>query len=182
MTTMNGALDAIVATIGAAFPALKTCEKHPGKFDADEIKRQAVRTPAIFVSCLGVADLSDPGTEQSDATLILAAFILTASVPGLTRDDAARNMAEALLIQVPRARWGLTGAGQAKSVRADNLYSGEIATKGVALWAVVWRQQVRMGTSIWDGTGPVPTQLYLGIAPEIGLAHVDDYVPVEVLP
>ena len=68
-----------------------------------------------------------------------------------------------LLLLLPRARWGFfsaPGIGAAEQVRAANLYSGEVDKAGVALWAVTWRQALRLEAAD-DGTcPPLPAELY----------------------
>jgi hypothetical protein len=39
---------------------------------------------------------------------------------------------------------------------------------GVAVREVRWRQLLRLGESEWDGTGIVPTEVWLGFAPAVG--------------
>ncbi len=175
---LNGALDAIAARMAQAFPALKTCEVHAGRFDADELARISARVPALFVSCLGIPKVTNAGTEQADADAALAVFVLLGSSPGLPRDVAARNVVEALVVLVQNERWGLSGCGETREIRAENLYGGKIDAQGVALWAVSWRQLLRLGASCFDESGTVPSHLYLGIDPDIGPDHVDDYLEV----
>lgn len=178
---INAALEAISARLKEVFPGLKACEVHPGRFDEPELKRTATRTPALFVACIGVGKIEPVETEQVDVDLLLGAFVVTASTPALPRDAAARNLVEAILLMLPTERWGLAGCGEAKEAHAENLYGSGSDAQGVALWAVGWRQKLRLGTSVWAG-GTLPAQLYLGITPDIGAAHVNDYVAVEEIP
>ena len=39
--------DAIVATIAAQLPSLRTCAAHPGRFTLDELARVTFKTPAV---------------------------------------------------------------------------------------------------------------------------------------
>lgn len=172
---LNDALRAISARLKATFPGIRECAPHPGRFDEAELKRVATRAPALFVSCLGCLTVTNPGTEQADASLALAVYIVTQSVPGLPRDAGARNLAEALVTLVPLERWGLSGCGEAQAVRATNLYSGDVDKLGVALWAVSWQQTLRLGDSVFAADGTLPRELYLGIEPDVGIGHEPDY-------
>lgn len=163
---INELLEAVRAELAGLFPDLKACQVHDGKFNQAELKRIATKTPALLVALLGVTKVTDPGTEQSDAELQLAAFVVTRSSPGLDRGPAARALMEALLIHVPRTRWGLTGVSSGRDVRAQNFYAGEIDRQGVALWAVSWRQPVRLGDSIFDDDGTLPSRLYVAFEGE----------------
>ncbi len=181
MPSLEALLESIAARLHEAFPALKACEVHDGRFDLPELRRIATRTPAMFTACLGVDQVANPGTEQADATLLLAIYIVTANAAGLSRGAAARALSEAVLQLVQGERWG-GGTGEAAELRAENLYSGDIDKTGVALWGISWQQVLRIGTSVWDTTGVFPVHLYLGIVPDVGPAHVDDYVEVAALP
>lgn len=175
---MNAALEAICARLRASFTALKTCETHPGRFDEDELKRISGRAPAMYAACLGVPRFENPGTEQADEDALWGIFCVTGNAPDLTRDEAARNLAEAVALLVQNERWGLAHTGEAREIKAENLYSGKLSSAGTAIWAVVWRQKIRLGDSVWDGEGVFPSHLYVGLSPDIGEAHIDDYVEV----
>ena len=164
----NELLAAICADLAKLFPSLRVCDPHDGRFDLAELRRIATRTPALYVSCLGTARVEDPGTEQTEAAKQLAVYVVTANAPAkegrpkLSRGEAARNLVDALEVHIPRARWGLKGIGGAEQLRSDNLYSGAIDKTGIALWAVRWRQTLRLGESIFSGEKdcPVPEELY----------------------
>ena len=158
------------------FRDLKACEVHDGRFDLGELKRISTRTPAVYVACLGTPRMEDPGTEQTDAVKQLAIYVVTKNAPGLSRGEAARNLVEALETYLPRARWGLRGIGAAENVRSENLYGGAIDRQGIALWAVSWRQALRLGESVFDEEAcPLPSELYVSQEPETGLEHEADY-------
>lgn len=173
---MNALLDAVCVRVRDWLPDLKECSVHDGRFTADEVRRWAIRTPAVRLACLGLASVGDSGDERSEPVLQLAAMVVTRDGAGMPRGKSARNLVDCLVSRVPRERWGLTGVGPAGNLRADNLYSGKIDKFGVALWAVLWRQTLRLpeaGDS--EDCPPVPTELYLGESPEIGTGHESDY-------
>jgi hypothetical protein len=49
---------------------------------------------------------------------------------------------------------------------------------GYLVWRVEWSHEIDLGESIWTDEGITPSQVFLGITPEIGLPHVDDYIEV----
>ena len=117
-------------------------------------------------------------------------MVLTRDAPGLPRGTAARNLVDALELQIFQGvdrtdektgetrcsnRWGLDGVGPVEQVRSQNLYSGMIDKHGVALWAVSWRQSVRLRPLDEQTDYPIPRRVYLGQAPEIGDGHAQDY-------
>lgn len=175
MPSTNDFLDAITVDLKAKFPALKACEVRDGPFDLDELSRVAVQVPAMYVSCLGVPAMTNPGTEQADASMHLTVYVVTKSTPQLSKGAAARNLVDALLAYLPVADWGLTGLGNAGAITAENLYTLEVDKAGVALWSVSWRQINRMGTDIWDVTGVMPSELYVGLTPAVGPDNISEY-------
>ena len=190
----NDFLKAVAAEIKVWIPDLRTCDVHDGRFDLAELKRRTLQTPAVLVSCLGTVSVTDQGDESLNALRHWAAFILTGTLPGLTRGDGARNLVDALEILILRGvlrtdeitgeqslsnRWGLKGVGPAEQVRSQNLYGGTIDKQGVALWIVSWRQSLRLRPLQRDEDCPIPSELYLGQAPEIGAGHEADYKRVD---
>lgn len=175
MAGTNELLDGIVADLKTRFPELRTCSVHDGSLDPAEVARIGTRTPAMFVSCLGIPALENPGTGQADAAMELAIYIVTASTPQLPRGVAGRNLVDALLAYLPDARWGLAGIGEVSAIAAENHFTGDVDSTGVALWSVAWRQISRLGTDIWDSSGVMPTELYVGLEPNLGTEHISDY-------
>ena len=150
----NDLLAAIAAELRGRLPKLRSCEVHDGKWDASELKRWTVRTPAVLIAWLGTTRTETPGEAWTDCSQQLAAYVVTRDQEGLSRGAAARNLVDWLLLYVPRVRWGFSsasdassaaGIGTATDLRAENLYSGAIDKTGVALWAVTWRQALRLG-------------------------------------
>lgn len=173
---INDLLDAIVTTIHAELPGLSTVETHPGQFTLEELEHFMVSTPAVRVALLGIERSVPVSDGQRDATLVLTAFVVTTDAHLLSRDRAANNIVEALVNLIPQNKWGVTecvfGAGEAKG---HNLYSADIREKGVTIFAIRWEQTVRLGTDFWDQPGVLPTELYVGIAPDVGPGHEADY-------
>jgi len=130
----QGLLEAIAGDLRTRLPALRTCAVHDGRFHDAELRRWSMATPAVLVAWLGTAKAETPGGRWTDCDQQLAAFVVTRDAPELPRGKAARNLADWLLLHVPRARWGLSsGIGAAEDLRAENLYSGEVDKAGVAL-------------------------------------------------
>lgn len=173
MPATNALLNDIVTELRNRFPELKTCEVRDGGFDSEELARVAARTPAMFVSVAAIPTVKSVGTEQADAVMELAIDVVTKSTPQLPRGVAARNLVDALLSLLPNARWGMTGVGEVSAITAENHYSNILDGSGVALWSVTWRQVNRLGTDMWDVSGVMPTELYVGLEP--GPDHVIDY-------
>ncbi len=164
---MNELLDAICSDLSALLPDLAVCAPRGGRFDAAELRRAAVRTPAVYAVCLGAPRALVAASDmQVYADLELALYIVTTDAPGLPRGKAARNLAEALLARIPRARWGLSGIGAAEQLRAENLYSTDLDEQGAALWSVRWTQRLRLGAVVEGECPPLPSELYAAPAGE----------------
>ena len=129
---------AVVSAIKARVPSVAV-EEHGGRFDAAELKRVAVRAPAVFVAVLGVGDVRELGGEIG-AALNMGAFVITTSASSAPRDEAALAIVQALLGLVPGNRWG-RAEGNPDRITAENLFSSTIDKRGVAMWAVSWRQR-----------------------------------------
>ncbi|MCY4584897.1 MAG: DUF1834 family protein [Bryobacterales bacterium] len=153
-------LAAIVADLRRQLPALKSCEIHDGRWNADELKRWAVGAPAILVAWTGTPRTETPGVRWTDADQQLIAVVATRDTPSLPRGEGARNLVDWLLLYLPRARWGLAGVGAAERVRAENLFSAALDKTGVAMWAVTWTQPLRLEAADGGTVPPLPTELY----------------------
>ena len=197
-TRSNEFLEAVRDEIKAWLPDLKTCAVHDGRFDLPEVKRFAVKAPAVLVACLGTVSVEDRGDEGIESLRLWAAFVLTRSTPGLLRGEAARNLVDNLELLILRGyyvtndqgvvitdpitgartlanRWGLRGIGPAEQVRSQNLYSASTDKDGVSLWAVTWRQKLRLEPLSEEEDCPLPSEIYLGQDPDIGMDHELDY-------
>ena len=154
-------LAALTEGLSAKLPDLRACEAHRGPVTSREIARFSKRAPAVLAACLGVTAAAETGDRRVDATLRLGAFVLTADRAGLPKDRAALAVVEGLLEYLPGFHPGAgIPAGEPEGLRAENLFSGPLDRTGVALWAVSWRQTLRLGGAERDPSAPLPTQLY----------------------
>lgn len=130
--------------IKAKLPNLKTCEPHPGRFDANELKRISAKAPAVFVACLTIGD-----TEQNqgiEAPTSWAAYIVTRTSASASREDQALNLAQALTLIISESDLGIPNAiEETSNINGRNLYSGAIDKTGVNMWAITWRQKISLG-------------------------------------
>lgn len=140
------------------------CATAPGRMNEAEIKRMAVRTPAIRIACLGMPKAEAVGDGEVDRDVVFAAYILTTDKAQLPRDDAALAMVGDLLLRLPGQRWGKANvhAIAEGAATGENLYSSTIGNTGVALWAVVWTQKVRMGDNAYPNGPVLSAKLYAG--------------------
>jgi len=174
--TINEFSTSVAAAIKAKLPDLKACTTHPGRFNLDEVKRLATRVPAVYVASMGVVGVEEVDDESRDVTLQMVAYVLTKDVPNLPKEVSSSNIVSVLVAWLPSRRFGKTGGAQ--KVTAQNFYSGTIDKAGVAIWAVIWRQTIRMSEEDLVADGIIPTDVYVGVTPDVGPPHIDDYVEI----
>jgi len=122
---------------------VQTVERHIGQFDKPEdVKRwMGNRDGGVRIAALRIVSMRNEGSSLI-GSIEFAAFVFTndmwAYAKDLRAEVIAGRLAKALMI---KGGWQGTGAYKAPdSVRADNLYSGNIDQLGLAIWSVTWRQ------------------------------------------
>ena len=176
--------NAIAAYIRSMMPNLGECRPHPGRFDLEELKRVSAKTPAVYVACLGVSGATDAGGDDAmvDAGLAMAIYVVTTDRQGLPRDVAVLNIVEALSLALVGNRFGVADVGVPSEIKGQNLYAGNVDRIGVAMWGLSWKQSVRLkaeSSEFGDTENPVlPTEIYAGFTPDVGIGNESDYVQV----
>ena len=150
---------AIINSIKTEFPDAYV-ERHPGRFSLGELKRIATKLPAIRVAVLSAPTVSASNTGENEVSVRLAAFVITGDRKQVPKDVSAITIVEGLLTLIPYNNWTQCGVTAAKNVKADNLFSGGVDVSGVAMWAVTWDHEIRVGADAWGG-GVMPSELYL---------------------
>ncbi len=153
--------NAMVERFKELLPELAACKKHSGRFDLNELAALSTKTPALFVSMLGIRTVEERGDDRVDLHCQFAGYIVTADSKGLPRDEASKNLTEALVAWLPNKRFGIEGVGAPESIRAENLYNSKARSKAVMLAAVTWTHRVSTGESIFKEDGTLPTDVYV---------------------
>lgn len=152
-------------------------EGHLGRFTAAELDKFLTTAPAVRVAILGLSETTDQSDDEGTvlgAVARLAVYVVTKDgADRLGRDEAAIAAVETICLEACGQRWGVPFARPARPATAQNLYSADTLAKGRALWAIDIPQPVRLETEV-AALDPL-TEIYVGMAPEIGAAHVDDY-------
>ncbi len=179
MPTPTQTQQAAVAALKQALPGLRTCEVYAGEFSGGELSRGSLAAPAVLVACLGATRGDEHGSGEYDFVARFAAYCLTRHAGSRAqRGVLAQELAEGVLAALEGSRFGLRGLSAAKVTRLDNLYGEAFDKAGVALWAVSWEQRIKLGADVFAGEGVLPSELYVGFAPEIGEPHEGDYIKV----
>jgi hypothetical protein len=111
-----------------------------------DVRRLSTKTPAVLVTILGVP----PQTSNLQGGMPVpevefGAYIVTrddpTQSPPLSRHDAAIAYAQGIVSVVSATRFG-DGVSVATDVSAEALYTPELDSAGIALWAVTWRHKI----------------------------------------
>jgi hypothetical protein len=172
-------LNAVRDGLKAAFPELRQCELHAGDVNAKELGRIAAHAPALLISlgAVGVAEEVGDGRDYWPLTPVV--YVVTRDERSLNRFEAAVNLVEGVIDTVTDNIFGIVGARAPQDIAAKNLFTGDIDKQKVSLWAVRFSQRVIKGQTLFADGGEMAGQLYVGITPDIGPAHIDDYVEVK---
>lgn len=137
---------AIVADLSAKLPAV-TVAPLGGRLDEAELKRLAVRAPGVLVALMGVDGVGSKGGAPH-ATFSLAAIIVCGTGrKGEPAEEGALALVGGVLEALEGNRFGCD-VDAPSTVRAENLYSGELDAGHTALWAVTWNQTVDVSNNI----------------------------------
>ena len=165
---------AIIDSIEANIPAFKSVQAHGGSFNLPELERVSMKSPTCLVAIMG--GVIERQTTVAVATPAIYAFVVTRGTSQEKRDEAALVLAEAVATMVINNEWDVECTQAPTGVRMENLYSGKIDAKGVALWVVNWSQKSDLAGL---DTSAFP---YLHtIAADYDLAPVDGVIDFEQL-
>jgi len=160
---------AIIAHLKSEHPETVNVDAYP------KLRRQ-VSVPAVFIEVQDVTPQTDKGTEQLTVSLRFAARCIS-GVVGADAGLSALTLAMDTALFVHQGRRFGKKVSAAKILTVDqDAFEQELL--GYLVWRVEWSHEIDLGESIWTDEGVTPTQVFLGITPEIGLPHVDDYVEV----
>jgi hypothetical protein len=115
-------------------------QAYPGRMSVDDLKRLVVRGHStVCVGCLGVprAEKTPVGDELETHW---AVYVLALDSQGLSRDAAAMTLVTQVARMAINNTWGRDDLDTPEAIRGDNLYSGTLERRAVALWAVTFRQ------------------------------------------
>lgn len=161
---------AITAAIRAQFPDLKDVGAYPRP-------GEMVKTPAVYFELDAIEATPDGNdTEQVRCALTFNAYCVV-SYKG-TGKLAARLLAASVMSWLRGKRFGQP-IGIAQPMSADpDTFAGDAAGE-YECFRVMWRHEpVFLGTSVWDASGVMPTEVWLGIDPLTGQANLSSYIKI----
>ncbi len=154
----------------------------PGELDAALLKRLMAGSPGAYWSFLGGR------TEPVDGGVQLASswglYLLTAHASGQAaqRRGDARQMGayEMIAILAPHLhQLVIPGQGMLALKRVQNLFSAGLQSQGVSLWGLSFELPICLtADASLTEFASFPDAVSLGLAPEVGLAHKNNYKPL----
>lgn len=164
--------DALKSGMAAKFPGVNVdLYPRPG---------ERINTPAIFIEIEDIpsGDPDTSETEQTEVTINVNAYVVFDYKTG--NKKALRTFASGVLAFVRGKRWGHP-VQAAKTVGAfPDVIAGR--EKDYEVFRVEFYHEAMLGDDVWTSNDPVPTEVWLGYAPNIGPEHIDDYQLVNELP
>lgn len=173
--------DAVIADLSDHYAGrVETVEPYdPFPDPADQTPRPVI-TPALLLEIDGLDPGEDDGTGRTPIRLSCVLHcLLSARTPRM--QEELRSFAADVIGHVRWNRWGVPGAIGAPEALSAGPGGFDAEVYGYDSFAVRWEQPVYVGEQVWAG-GIAPLEIWLGIAPRIGAAHVDDYWRVDEVP
>lgn len=163
---------AYLAEIQARVPGLQDPAVYP-------VVRQSLNLPTVLLELADAEPGQDPGTgELAIKTRWEARCVYDPTAP------RAELAVRALAMSVAHAVWrrGALGGGlRCGACRLERLGPDALRPEldSYLVWVVEWTAQIHVGQSVWDGEGVMPSQIFLGYAPRVGIPHESEYEPID---
>lgn len=132
--------ESVVTATVAAIAGLENGAAFGGEFDLDEVRRQSLKTPAIFVTCEATEREPD-GYHRASMVMV----IVTRSTTATERSPAVMALASKILAWIygqdfddDQVKLG------ADNIASRNLYGAKADEHGVHLWAITWEQLLEL--------------------------------------
>lgn len=163
---------AITEAVKAQFPAFKTVE-----FDRDD-EDENFPAPACLMEFIEAepAPTNDGGSGQWPAHARFDARILLPARKTAKAEVKKAAVAFATWINLKRFPGIYADPCQVITCEPDE-FSPQV--ERFRVWRVEWVMPVFFGNSVWNGDGtPLPTKVFVGLAPNVGAEFIDDYIEV----
>jgi len=136
------------------------------------------RLPLVTPALLLEIDSIDPGVEDGTERQALNLSFLVHCVLSFRTEQIQlelREFAADLLNHVRYNRWGFPAAVEIPTALGAQPAEFVPGLMGFDTWIARWEQVVFIGSDSWSAAGIPTAEVWFGIAPEIGTAHVSDY-------
>jgi len=179
-------IQAIIKDIKERFPSLVNVEFFPDEPEANT--RMPVPACLLDVSEMEVDLDEDPGTGQTPTRLSFSAFLVISGLQDGNTKLQIRLMAAALVSWLKMRHWR-DPRDPGTEEEPNHLPSDPAMPVGAyrddfdprldryEVWRVDWEQVIYLGKSDFDSSF-LPSRVWLGLAPDIGAEHREDYVEI----
>lgn len=181
MSVLLGLRAAIIADIATELPQGWSVDGHLGRFTAADLTKFITVAPAVRVAVLGLTDPKPLDADAVEWRVKIGVFVVTKDQgKALAREEIAAAAVETIILRAFGSRWsmGPSGVKPAEATTAQTIFNDDTLRQGIALWAIDWSQPVVLSRDDTTGEGETNPlkELWVGIAPDIGAAHRDDYI------
>ena len=133
----------------------------------------SVITPSIIIAM----ESADEGEDCGDGRVAINAKFCAYCYLGINTQNIQLELREfvtQVFAHVKNNVWNLDNVLVPQHIEAG---PGDFnpADNGFESWYVSWEQTIYLGDSVWDASGIVPSEIYVGLSPDIGNGHIDDY-------
>lgn len=159
--------EAMVQSIKNKMPMLKTVQSY------EPFTRDTIETPSVLIEAVEMK----PGKRTGDERLSVTVEFLAHCCLSIRTDRVEleiRNFAAKLMRVIEGNRWGLAEAVERPTRLSAMPGMFKPDDKGFESWVVSWEQTIHLG-NVWQDTEFMPQEVFIGLSPEIGAAHKDDY-------
>ncbi len=173
-------INVLQAAIVADCAAIAQAESYAGQFSAMDLQRVLVKMPSILVDFAGAEVQDTTGTGEIDLVCQFGAYCLSKRANNLhARNSSSHDLAQAVALRIVQNRFGLTKVQPPVKIRLKPLNAATFMDNALGVVAVTWEQTLRVGQSVWVG-GQRPTEVWLGLSPEIGVPYINQYEQIDV--
>lgn len=160
------------------YPMLQTVEFHRGTDGADRLE---IPVPALLLEdeTMEPNQEANAGDETTDTTFSFSAYLILSNVRNPQVRKEIRVLAADMVSFINQRRWkdatGKVIQTDPATVTVAERDNFDPSLDKYEVWRIDWQQAMTLGVSVWKSDDIPPGTIYIGFAPEIGLAHKADY-------
>ncbi|TIH12746.1 hypothetical protein D0S45_17400 [Marinifilum sp. JC120] len=176
--TVDDAHDRIIDQLKEKFPLFVDVGDYGILTVKEGETRERLTVPAAILSFDSFEpdrERSNPGTGQKIISVRWELRVML-DTKDPSHDRAIRRLAADVALWIDGNRFGR--GFEARFIRSEE---DQFDPRLIRFnpWLIEFQQSYLLGESVWDGEGPVPTEVYGSYVPEIGAAHEEDYERIE---
>ncbi|WP_305817543.1 hypothetical protein [Photobacterium leiognathi] len=130
--------------------------------------------PAIFWGVTSIAPAGSNGSGEMDMQLTVTVLVAV-STQKANSEIHVRDLATYLIANIHDNRLDLGAGYKHATVTRSESSEFEPNLAGFSVWSIEFEQVITIGANKITATEFAPGKVFVGLAPDIGAAHVDDY-------